>query len=237
MIYTFYLKLVKIDLGGFLRTLTLALLLFSLSAFAKNILIIGDSHTCGSFGKTLVDDLTKKKNNVTLYCAVSSAPNHWISGNPPSGQVCQTMSSGHLTPENCEIQMPPLSKLLEDNKDALIVVALGTNSLLSPTAGRNYNQFADAVDESGQECVWIGPPHFNESQSKGFPKGRVATLNTNLNPFYISFTGAVSDGCRVIDSRTSTAANGPGYDTVDGVHRTNAAGRHWAAEVGKEILN
>ena len=219
------------------RYLILFFLLFSTAeTFAKEILVIGDSHSCGSFGKTLIEELSKKNANVNLYCTVSSAPNHWITGTNPPGQVCKTMSTGHLTLQDCESVMPTLSKLLSDHKEALVIAAMGTNSLLAPTADRYYKQFAEAIEESGQSCVWIGPPHFNESQSKGFPKGRVALLNSNLNPFYTSLTAAVS-GCKLIDSREATASTTSGYDTVDGVHRTTAAGKYWATEVAKEVLN
>ncbi|MGZ3726175.1 MAG: hypothetical protein ACXWQQ_10245 [Pseudobdellovibrio sp.] len=215
------------------------LFFLTLNSFAKEILVMGDSHSCGAFGRTLVEELSKK-NNVTLYCAVSSAPNNWILGKNPAGQVCQTMSTGHLTPEDCDSKMPTLSSLLAEHKESLVVVALGTNSLLSPSADKYYKQFADAIEENGQTCIWIGPPDLNPAESKGFPAGRIASMEENQEAFYSSLDSAVSGACKAINSRkyTDTSKEGQeGHHTVDGVHRTPASGKYWGSKVAQEILN
>ena len=74
---------------------------FSLPCFADKILIIGDSLTCGPFGKNLLKNLSQEKNSVTLYCAVSSTPHNWLMGQTPAGQKCQTMTTKKQSLQPC----------------------------------------------------------------------------------------------------------------------------------------
>src|SRR5665213_3495703 len=61
-----------------------ALFLSSANSFAKDILLVGDSLTCGPFGGAVVRSLAKDpQNNVTVYCAVGARPGDWINGNLP----------------------------------------------------------------------------------------------------------------------------------------------------------
>jgi hypothetical protein len=205
-------------------------LIFSSSAFSANYLVIGDSHSCGAFGSKLANLLTETNNQVTLYCAVSSAPQHWLRGSNPNGQNCKIFSSSKPKFNDClpNGKIPTLSSLLERHTNANVVVALGTNSLLTNSADATYSQFSSLLTD--QNCVWIGPPHLNPAQSKGFPLGRVQTLENNLADFYTSLTTKVGS-CRLIDSRPFTNSKTVGYNTLDGVHRTREAGIHWAMQV------
>lgn len=55
-------------------------LLLSFPVFAKNVMILGDSHTVGPFGKILHKNLSKDKGlNIALYGHASSAAFHWVS--------------------------------------------------------------------------------------------------------------------------------------------------------------
>lgn len=214
----------------------LLLFLIGLSAKAENILLIGDSHSCGSFGKNVVGRLSEQGNFVTLYCAVSSAPIHWVEGKNPSGQICQTMNSNHQTLQPCEPKgkMPALKDLLKVHKNSKVISALGTNSLMSSKADSSYQTMANQIKASGQSCVWVGPPHVSPQQSKGFPQGRVALLESHLDSFYESLKVSVKNDCALLDSRNVTAAGKTASQTVDGVHRTPEAGLAWAEFVAPD---
>lgn len=217
---------------------TILLVVASVGAEAGEILLIGDSLTCGPFGKYLLQNLSARGNQVTLFCAVSSAPSNWLAGKNPSGQKCQTMSTRApaLVPCDGTGKIPRLSDILAAHKGSRILVALGTNSLLQPKADASYKRMAELVATNSSSCDWIGPPHLNPSQSKGFPPGRIAKEEKNLAPFYESLAGAVEKPCHLIDSRNATVAGGPGNQTVDGVHRTESAGKYWADALTNQLL-
>ncbi len=139
-------------------------------ARAENILMIGDSLSCGPFGKHVVENLSRQGNQVTLYCAISSAPVNWLKGKNPSGQICQTMTSAHLILSPCEGngQTPQLASLLAKFKNSRVIISLGTNSLLSPHTDHSYRLMAQTLKDSGAGCEWIGPPHLHPSQADPF---------------------------------------------------------------------
>lgn len=205
-------------------------LIFSSYAFCANYLVIGDSHSCGAFGSKLADLLAQPNHQVTLYCAVSSAPQHWVRGTNPTGMKCKTYSNSKPQFADCAPngKVPTLSSLLQQHANANVVVALGTNSLLANSADASYSQLSSLL--TGRNCVWVGPPHLNPAQSKGFPAGRVQSLENNLAAFYTSLTTKVG-ACRLIDSRPFTRSGTVGYNTTDGVHRSREAGIHWATQV------
>lgn len=216
--------------------------LFCLNAQAARYVIIGDSHSCGGFGRQLLANKfgqAGNSNTVQLYCAVSSAPNHWLTGQAPKGISCQTATSADPALKSCSPPggaMPTAAQIIAANPGAALVVALGTNSLMSAAVPASYKQLADLIKQSGRVCYWIAPPHLNPAQSKGFPAGRVQTLENNLNAFYGQLGGDILPNCTMIDSRPATQSGTPGYETVDGVHRTAAAGVFWANEINKSFI-
>ena len=204
---------------------------------AKDFLIIGDSHSCGAFGKVLAESLKVKNFKSTLYCTPGSSAIHWNRGQKVNNQICQTMNSEDLKLKNCgsSNQHPSVEELLKNHTHSHVIFALGTNSLLSSEVDQNYVELAQKVSSADRECLWIGPPNFNENQAVGFPKSRILTLKRNLTPFYNSLDNKISSNCKLIDSREATAPSTPGYDTADGIHRTPTAGRYWATQISQLI--
>jgi hypothetical protein len=196
---------------------------------APNIVIVGDSLSCGSFGENFLQDLSDQGNQVTVYCAISSAPQHWLTATNPKNQICQTMNTANPTLEPCggDGKMISFASILAASGKAQIIIALGTNSLMSTTADASYSAMAQAIQANGNACEWIGPPHLRPDESIGFPPGRLAIEEQNLAGFYTSLQSAVSP-CSFVDSRDATAPGTPGSETLDGVHRTEDAGEYWA---------
>jgi hypothetical protein len=200
------------------------------------MLIVGDSHSCGAFGAQLLKDLADDGYFVTLYCAVSSSPTNWIKGTTPSGQVCQTMTSSAPTLKLCDGtgKVPKFSTILASHESDTVIIAHGTNSLLSSSVDSNYGKMAALVSE---RCVWVGPPHLRPDQAKGFTPDRLKTMEKNLPGFYTSLENSLGSDCGLVDSRSFTTKGSGGGNTSDGVHRTTAAGKYWANQVGGTVLD
>ncbi len=223
---------------AFLLLFSLATTLVTpLAAEAANVLVIGDSLTCGSFGKQVLRNLTARGDRVTLFCTVSSAPIHWLEGRNPQGFTCKTMTSEKPAAENCgpEGITPKLDDVLAQFDAPLVIVALGTNTLYSGRADATYRRMAQTIAANQRRCLWVGPPRMNESESKGYPKGRVGELDTKLTTFYPSLSQVTNTFCKVIDSRAATAPGTPGIHTTDGIHRTGAAGIFWADQLRSQF--
>lgn len=197
---------------------------FALSAHADNLLVIGDSHSCGAFGYRLFSNLVQRGHSVTVYCMESSAPKHWINGERPGSKICQEMNQTRFTPCDGTGEPPNLGTLLDRHPGAKVIIALGTNSLSGTSAGVYYEEMVSTIRESGRACDWIGPPNLQ-------PAGRkkaIQTMQSNLPAFYTSLHDVTVPTCNLIDSRGATAPGTEGNATSDGIHRTAAAGTYWA---------
>ena len=170
-------------LRQFIFSVALAL---SLSAKAENILLIGDSHTCGDFGAELFKQLSDVADtDVFLYCTSSSSPQNWWEGTTPAKQKCfERTEAGHKELCSGSGETPTFKSLLEKHADAKVIIALGTNTMLSPTLDRHYENIFNLLEQKERPCIWVGPPHLFESESKGFPKGRLKIMEDNISKFY-----------------------------------------------------
>lgn len=209
---------------------SLAILLITHTGKAEKILIVGDSHSCGAFGATLVKELARKGHKIQLFCTVSSSPTHWLNGSNPKNQVCKTLSSENPTPQPCnrEGHVPKIENILIEKSYDSVIVALGTNSLHSSTANSTYQELAEKFAHV-HSCFWIAPPHLRPDQAKN--SSLIASMENNLSSFYTSLEERVFRSCRLINSLKSTDKNAEGGETSDGVHRTSASGKAWALDI------
>lgn len=212
----------------------LALLLLPLPSRAEKILIIGDSHSCGDFGKRLVDDLAANgQNRVVLYCAPGLSSQHWLlpGGYTPKKpyQRCKTLSTERPKLEYCgkNGDLPNLRLLLQKEKPDHVVPALGTNNL-GLNALKSFGELAAQVRASGARCSWIGPPTLGRRAPVCRKYGH------NLGPLIERIERDVEhEGmCRYIDSRPHTDA----ASTPDCMHRSGDPARRWADGVASEVL-
>lgn len=219
------------------RTLAILLLLTAPAlASAAEVLIVGDSHTCGAFGPELARLRAEAGDRVTLYCASSSAPRHWVNAPNSEGLRCLTSVNGaSLVKCSGTGALPPLATLFAADKYQEIVVALGTNSLAKPAVTPDYLVMAQAATRSGARCRWIGPPHLRPDQAKGFSPKSLKKLEGNLDSFYDSLQSELGGECTIIDSRPVSKLGAPAGATTDGVHRGVAAGKAWANALAGEI--
>lgn len=219
--------------------IVVGLFLFFLSQqlLAGKTLIIGDSISCGHFGKHLLQKLSSQDENVTLYCTVATSPTHWVNGVNPKNQKCYRMNSAKPKLELCNNggQVPELSRLLAEFKNERVIIALGTNSMHSDKVDKNYKTLANLIKNNGSNCIWIGPPHMNASQSNAAQEGVVAGIEKNINKFYDSLADNVTNQCVLINSKEATASQTPGFETTDGIHRTDKASKYWVENIIKQL--
>ena len=184
-----------------------------------------------------MQNIAKSGEDVTLYCTVSSAPSHWVNSINPIGHKCLTMTSAKPTLVFCGGSgiIPPLSSILSSFKNERVIIALGTNSLISEKVDPSYKILMKNIRRNESSCLWIAPPHMNAYQSKGFALGRVAKIEKNLNNFYDSLAESVEKNCPLVESREATAPKTPGNETIDGIHRTESAGKHWADAIMSQL--
>lgn len=105
-------------------------------AVTGTVLLVGDSHTHGAFGKELERLLESGGATVERHAKIGSAVKYWL------------------------LLVP---KLLRDHRPGVVIVALGANMRGYPSAKGTSAQIRQLVDlvrreAPGARLVWIGPP-------------------------------------------------------------------------------
>lgn len=213
----------------------LALLAFvQTSLAAEHVILIGDSHSVQTFGKTLDELLRGRvgKNNVSTFASCGSSPSWWFDGREtPCGYFERTPEHGvrhakkHLTPR--------LGQLLTSKEPATVIVALGANLVRAPHdySARTSRTMALLIQNAKSQgkpvrCIWVGPPHGRNKPEPGFSE------------FYKVLKAAVTPPCEFVDSRPyarypAQGGDGIHYDQLgpEGV----AIAKKWATAVFDEI--
>jgi lysophospholipase L1-like esterase len=207
------------------------MVVYSNSALAKKIVVIGDSHSCGDFGKQLVKNLSdSSNNNVQMFCAGGLSVQHWVKGFTPPRAVnnCKTFSSENTQPIEClgTGQVPQLKKLIQQQQPDQIIVALGTNNI-----GLNglpqISEFSDIIENKISDCIWVGPPALGQN-------GEICKkYGSNLNQLIEKIKVSTKNACRFIDSRPFTPSDKK--STPDCIHRYGKPAQAWADEVYQKI--
>lgn len=221
---------------GPMRRILPLLFLLTLQAHAvKDVLIVGDSLTCGAFGASLAKLVNQGgARSYKLFCAVSSSASSWITSANPPGQICQTSSDENpkLTPCGGDGKIPAWSTVLSF-AGPHVIIALGTNSLESSVPGDPYQRLIASVPRTSQ-LTWIGPPHLRADQARGFSPARLRMLEGNLDGFYANLLKMLPANS-LIDSRPFTVRGIPGGETIDGVHRGDRGGADWAQRLYRTL--
>lgn len=215
------------------------------SAFPEervSILLIGDSHTVGTFGKTL-DTLLRAVPNSAVHTVGSCgmSPDAFLRGyETPCGyleydwELRETSATKHPT--------PLIGALLERLKPGTVIVALGANqintAMTNPAKARaDIETLSQAIASSGARCVWVGPPN-----------GRNKPLDKETN-LYTILMEATAGRCELFDSRVGKlpylsydaisreagiAGDGAHYDALGAKGR--AALRRFALDVYRAVF-
>ncbi|MEK7690296.1 MAG: hypothetical protein AAB425_04675, partial [Bdellovibrionota bacterium] len=199
-------------------------------------LFVGDSHTVGTFGHTLDQDLRDWDDQVQVATVgvCGSSPLWWLDRH---AFRCGLWAKGadEVTTSLAKGKTPSLSRLLDSARPTHILVALGSNLFGTEVSHvtAQVTRFLEVAlaptqeDQPAPTCFWIGPPN---GRNKPEPE---------LSQLYEAISETAHDlGCTLIDSRPLTdypAVGGDGahFDSLGAPGREIA--RAWAHAVSEEI--
>jgi hypothetical protein len=193
-----------------------------------SILYIGDSHSVGTFGRSL-DGLLRARygdDRVWSYASCGSRTSHWISGRRTTCGYSETLP-GALTHRTRRHRTPLLQDLLVAHRPVLTVVSLGGNhrGQRQEVFVANVRALAQLIRDQGSQCLWIGPPPGRQRRpTRGLNRSEIQDLLPTV----------LADLCTVIDSRHYVTYPRRGGDGIhfDGIrHGGSALARQWARGV------
>lgn len=197
----------------------------------ERILVVGDSHTAGTFGRTLDGRLRENAGwKVATAGSCASATRHWV--DRPFVTPC-----GHWERETSGVQRsldgaptPKVRELLKESPSDWVVIALGSNdAAASGDPARLEEDIArmiEAATLTGARCIWVGPPAMRHPAP------------ARVQAFYDALarvTSRTGTQCRVIDSRRHTAYPPRGGDGTHYQGILKPAGLLWGRYVADEV--
>jgi hypothetical protein len=150
----------------------------------KSILILGDSHSMGHFGKAIHKGLKSQypEAKVTLVAACGKGESGFLYGGYAHCGVITYKPNGRISrPKGCkknpctEADGPECSEqgcrpkklrhYLRRLKPDLVVLQMGSNSWFKgslkrgwPKVEKQINKIATLIEKAGSQCLWITPP-------------------------------------------------------------------------------
>lgn len=191
----------------------------------SKVLMIGDSHSVGTFGTELDKQLRSAGAQVETYAASGSSANSWLNGGTTrSGWVARHQNGGvEQPPWNQPHNIPKLADLIAQHKPDVVIINLGANFRSDPSQAR---KLAEVCKRAGTRVIWVGPPKTREDSGDGGAK---------LRQFDESMKQALSGVGEYISSAQFT----PSYAGGDGLHYNGAEGNRiasaWASGVARQL--
>lgn len=205
-------------------------LFFIISASAsQGVLIIGDSHSYGSYGEVLDSYYRKQGAEVSSYASCGSSPSNWVSDN----QNFKATNCGYWSKDSVgretrvkSHKIPSLTELTIKFKPKITVISLGTNILTSPENIKREIKFAEQmilkIKQTGSDCIWVGPPDLNKNPFKANLTLGVAAIKSTVEKHH----------CLFVDSRSYTKYSaGKG----DGIHYNTKDSKDWGAAIATKL--
>ncbi len=194
-------------------------------ARAERILVLGDSHSCGTFGVQLVKDLAKPGNDVALYCAVGRTAYHFVTGKAMAS--CKMFTDRNLTQKPCGARR--IDDILKTEKPTRVIPAFGSNDLGKYWLS-SFAKLAIKIYDTGAACHWVGPPIFN--WDKGVCKSKYAKFKNDPPEIIAAIQSGTAGICSFHDSFNYTDI----HTTPDCIHRSGQPAIKWANGISAEIL-
>ncbi len=189
----------------------------------SRVLHIGDSHTCGVYGKSIDALMRESGATVSTYGVSGSSPSWWFNGTVgKSGYFAKDEQGKVDQPADWRTPRatPNLTELIKEKKPDVLVVSLGANLIggTNTAIQSQVRSICEVAKKNGTQLVWIGPP---DGRSKS------DEAQTRL---YLNIKAAVNlYGFSFIDSRPFTDYPKTGGD---GVHYSGTEGtkiaQQWA---------
>jgi hypothetical protein len=201
-----------------------------IAAFAETkILLIGDSHSTGTFKDGVLGVLDEQKDlRTAVYASCGSRPRDWFSGSkfqtscgfyrrPFAGKAVFTKSE----------PTPDFEVLVKENRPDTVVIAMGTNQYGDDVAAAKASviRMIRAAKAQGANCIWVGPPKVASSKFSEAMKSEFQAMLVKITR---------EEQCSLIDSRRYTDARDT--ETQMHIHYPGGAGRKWGSAVGGDIL-
>lgn len=194
----------------------------------SNVLVIGDSHTIGTFGTQLDKDLRSTGARVETYGSSGSSPSWWINGTTTNSGYSARHADGSVDqpPWNQPHATPKLSDLIAKQRPDTIIVNLGANmrGASAQEIERQVSSLAKMAKESGARLIWVGPPKTREDMSNP----------SSVNRFNAAMRDAVAPYGTYLSSSEYTR-----YAGGDGIHYSGNEGsqvaRGWADRIFSDI--
>jgi len=164
----------------------------------RRVLVLGDSHSAGTFGQAL--DLLLRSHPGTDVVTVGNcgvSPDAYLEmKSAECGSLLIDEDADQVEYRRRAPVIPQLPALLEAHDPDLAVVALGANQIHTAftrpdEAREDIRRFAAHLEARGTKCVWIGPP-FGSPQKKPVAK---------MNHLYDVLADALPASCTLVDSR------------------------------------
>jgi hypothetical protein len=195
-------------------------------AGAPRVLLLGDSHTVGTFGHELDAGLRAAYPGwrIETYASCGASPSWYLPGNAASGHTSECGTWFHryapkLESVTAASATPLIDGLVASHPDT-VIVALGANMANWKKGGifgmETASALAAKIVGAGSRCLWIGPPDEAGHMPPDQAKAQVARLNAALR-------ASVGEYCRYIESRTT-------YSGGDGMHYYPEPAKAWAAQ-------
>ena len=192
----------------------------------SKVLVIGDSHTAGTYGDGLDRLLRAKGAQVHTVGSSGASADNFISGKGTTVGYADHKVNGQ-TEKTASHATPKLEELIAQDKPDTIVVNLGANFRGAGPAGvkAQVSKLGEIAKRHNIKIVWVGPPTTREDMSNP----------GSLKKFDQDMAAAVQPFGQYISSAPFT----PEYSGTDGVHYGGAKGtelaKKWAAGVAGTI--
>lgn len=175
------------------------------------VLLIGDSHTVGAYGRTLESLFKDAGAQVVRVANVGAVVGHYLPGAKYDAQL-------------------PVGQAFD-----LLVVTLGTNDAAN-IEGVPPPRFVERVQQlasrfNARDVWYVGPPAFSENAAATYNRVLFAKENLNSRSDKLFRAAQATFGNRAIDPRAATA---PFVHPTD-IHLPTAGGRAWAQFVFDRI--
>ena len=195
----------------------------------NRVLMIGDSHTVGTYGNEMDRLLRSSGATVSSYGSSGSSPSWWMRGTTTSSGFVGRHADGTVerpadwrTPH----ETPRLRELIERERPDTLVVSLGGNmrGMSEDQIRRQVRELGEVARENGVRLVWAGPP---SRRADAGDRGDIDRFDAIMRDAVAPY------GSYVASSRYTE------YSGSDGVHYSGARGtaiaRQWAGAVYGEI--
>ena len=192
---------------------------------SDRVLHIGDSHTCGVYGKSMDNLMRDTGASVKTIGVAGSNPTYWIKGTTTKCGYYEKNENGSVTEPYWTTPMntPLLSNLISSYKPSVLVISLGANMVGYGEASikSQIESLCDQAKAAGCKLVWVGPP-----DSRSQDKNQVNQLYTILKSEIAKYDGTLVDSRQYTDY-PSSCGYGFHYSGTEGT----AKAKTWAGDV------